>query len=135
MKNSDEDDFMSNIFIRPTKNRKQRVILNLKRLNNCVEYHHFKMETLKAAISLIYLRIVTWRQLIYRMRIILVKSMLMTGNFFLNWQKKYQYTCLAMGLASAPRIFTKLMKPALLTFRKQEFSNIAYIDDITFKCL
>lgn len=80
MKNSDEDDFMSNIFIRPKKNRKQRVILNLKRLNNCVEYHHFKMETLKAAISLIYLRIVTWRQLIYRMRIILVKSMLMTGN-------------------------------------------------------
>lgn len=87
VKNSDEDDFMSNIFIRPKKNRKQRVILNLKRLNNCVEYHHFKMETLKAALSLIYLRIVTWRQLIYRMRIILVKSMLMTEIFFLNWQK------------------------------------------------
>lgn len=57
-------------------------------------------------------------------------------KFFLELaKKKYQYTCLAMGLASAPRIFTKLMKPALLTFRKQEFSNIAYIDDITFKCL
>lgn len=56
-------------------------------------------------------------------------------KFFLELAKKYQYTCLAMGLASAPRIFTKLMKPAFLTFRKHGFSNIAYIDDITFKCL
>lgn len=53
MKNLDEDEFISNIFIRPKKNGKQRVILNLKRLNNCLEYHHFKMDTLKTAISLI----------------------------------------------------------------------------------
>lgn len=53
VKNSDEDDFISNIFIRPKKNGKQRVIMNLKRFNNCVVYRHIKMETIKAAISLI----------------------------------------------------------------------------------
>ena len=42
---------------------------------------------------------------------------------------KYQYTCLAMGLASSPRIFTKLMKPVFSTLRKQGHANVAYIDD------
>lgn len=49
-------------------------------------------------------------------------------RFFWNGQK-YQNTCFAMGLASAPRIFTKLMKLAFSSLRKQGFSNIAYIDD------
>jgi hypothetical protein len=43
--------------------------------------------------------------------------------------KKYQYTALAMGLASSPRIFTKLMKPVFSTLRKQGHTNVAYIDD------
>ena len=48
-----DDEYISNIFVRPKKNGKYRVILNLKHLNNFVEYHHFKMETLSAAISLV----------------------------------------------------------------------------------
>lgn len=42
---------------------------------------------------------------------------------------KYQYTCLALGLASAPRIFTKLLKPVFSTLRKRGHANVAYIDD------
>ncbi|XP_062571921.1 uncharacterized protein LOC134233885 [Saccostrea cucullata] len=34
-----------------------------------------------------------------------------------------------MGLASAPRIFTKLLKPVFSTLRKRGHANIAYIDD------
>ena len=46
------------------------------------------------------------------------------------WQgNKYQYTSLAMGLASAPRIFTKLLKPAFSALRKRGHANVAYIDD------
>lgn len=95
MKNSDEDDFMSNIFIRPKKNRKQRVILNLKRLNNCVEYHHFKMETLKAAISLIYLRIVTWRQLIDQE--ILKKRCSLIYEYIIRPGMIASYTCISIA--------------------------------------
>ncbi|CAG2245642.1 unnamed protein product [Mytilus edulis] len=42
---------------------------------------------------------------------------------------KYQFTCLPNGLASAPRIFTKLLKPIFSTLRKNGYLNVAYIDD------
>lgn len=45
-------EYISNIFIRPKKDGAYRVILNLKQLNEAVEYNHFKMENLKNAISL-----------------------------------------------------------------------------------
>ena len=45
--------FVSHIFLRDKKNGKHRLILNLKPLNHHVEYHHFKMETLTAALLLI----------------------------------------------------------------------------------
>ena len=41
----------------------------------------------------------------------------------------YQYTCLPNGLASAPRIFTKLLKPVYCTLRSMGHLNSAYIDD------
>lgn len=47
------------------------------------------------------------------------------------WRNKvYQYTCLAQGLASAPRIFTKLLKPVFATLnRLGRHVIIGYIDD------
>ena len=37
---------ISNIFLRPQKNGKYHLILNLKQFNECVEYQHFKMDSL-----------------------------------------------------------------------------------------
>ena len=42
---------ISPIFIRP-KDGSHRLIFNLKRLNEAVSYHHFKMDTLQTAIKL-----------------------------------------------------------------------------------
>ena len=48
-----------------------------------------------------------------------------------QWQQKvYQYTALPFGLASAPRVFTKLMKPALACLRSRGVRLIAYLDDL-----
>lgn len=41
----------------------------------------------------------------------------------------YQYTCLSNGLASAPRIFTKLLKPVYATLRSMGHLNSGYIYD------
>ena len=41
----------------------------------------------------------------------------------------YQYTCLPNGLSSAPRIFTKLLKPVYATLNTQGHLNLGYIDD------
>ena len=43
---------ISNIFIRPKKDGSYRLILNLQQLNESVEYHHFKLENLRNAITL-----------------------------------------------------------------------------------
>ena len=42
-----EGEYISNIFIQPKKDGSYRLILNLKYLNQFVQYHHFKMENLK----------------------------------------------------------------------------------------
>ena len=45
--------FVSTIFLRPKKDGTHRTILILKQFNEFVEYHHFKMDTLETAISVI----------------------------------------------------------------------------------
>ena len=49
------------------------------------------------------------------------------------WKDKhYQFTCLPQGLTSAPRIFTKLLKPVLAHLRKMGMIVSCYIDDCIF---
>ena len=43
---SEPGEFVSTIFLRPKNDGSFRMILNLKQLNESVEYHHFKMDTL-----------------------------------------------------------------------------------------
>ena len=47
-----EPEFISNVFVRPKKNGSHRLILNLRDLNNFIEYHHFKMDTIETVIGL-----------------------------------------------------------------------------------
>ena len=44
--------YISTIFVCPKKDVGHRLILNLKSLNEYVEYHHFKMDTLQSTIRL-----------------------------------------------------------------------------------
>jgi hypothetical protein len=47
-----------------------------------------------------------------------------------TWKGKlYQYTCLPNGLACAPRLFTKLLKPVYSHLRQKGYISCAYIDD------
>lgn len=46
------------------------------------------------------------------------------------WEKRlFQFTSLPQGLSSAPRLFTKLLKPGYATLRRLGFLNVGYIDD------
>ena len=51
--NHTEGEFVSPIFNRPKKDNRVSVILNLKKFNVNVENFHFKMETLKHALTLV----------------------------------------------------------------------------------
>ena len=49
----EEDDFISTVFVREKKDGTFRTILNLKYLNEFVEYKHFKMESLEDVFKII----------------------------------------------------------------------------------
>ena len=85
-----------------------------------MEYHHFEMETLKSALALIKMNVC------YSVRICPLHRKYL--KFIWNGIK-YQFTCLPNGLSSAPRIFTKILKPVYSVMRKNGHVNVAYIDD------
>ena len=52
---------------------------------------------------------------------------------YLRFQWKdnlYEFQSLPFGLSSAPRVFTKLLKPVLARFRHQGMRLIMYLDDM-----
>ena len=48
-----------------------------------------------------------------------------------RWKNtSYQFTCLPFSLSSAPRVFTKLLKPVMTYLRSKGARSVIYIDDI-----
>ena len=47
------------------------------------------------------------------------------------WEEMtYEFQCLPFGLSSAPRVFTKLMKPVMALLRQQGIRSVIFLDDI-----
>jgi len=122
---------VSNIFTRLKGDGTYRLILNLSNLNEHIDKKHFKMETLKSALSLVkqdcYFSKIDLKDAYYSVPI---HQNYRSYLCFLWEGKMYQFTCLPNGLSSAPRIFTKLLKPVFAHLRKQGYINCAYIDDV-----
>jgi hypothetical protein len=123
-------EFVSPIFVRPKKDGTSRMILNLKDLNQHVQYHHFKMETLVDAIRLMtpncFMASVDLKDAYYSVPI--AQSHQKYLKF--KWQGSlYAFTCFPNGLASCPRKFTKLLKPVYSVLRQLGHLSSPYIDD------
>ena len=122
--------YVSKIFLRPKADGSQRLILNLKKFNESVEYTHFKMDSIQKTKKLVekncYMAALDLKDAYY--------SIPINGHHqkFLQfvWRgSRYQFTCLPNGLSSAPRIFTKILKPVLATLHKMGHISTVYIDD------
>ena len=123
-------EFISTIFLRPKKDGTHCTILNLKELNEFVTYHHFKMDTLEAAIRMMkpgcFMASVDRKDAYYTVPIHPSHQKYLKFCFDGAF---YQYTCLPNGLDSAPLIFTKLPKPVYATLHSMGHLNLGYIDD------
>ena len=126
-----QGEFVSSIFLRLKKNGVDyRMILNLKELNKFILYRHFKMDSLKTVTDLMtqgcYMASVDIKDAYYTVAIATEHQKFLK----FRWRDKlYQYTCLPNGLASAPRIFTKLLKPVFNILRQKGYLSSSYIDD------
>ena len=137
---------VSPIFVRPKKDGSHRLIFNLKRLNEAVSYHHFKIDTLETAIKLMrpgcYMTSIDLKDAYYSIPIApehrkYLKFIWKDGLYGFNSLPMglsssglYAFHSLPMGLSSSPRIFTKLLKPFFSALRSQfGHTCLGYIDD------
>lgn len=121
---------VSPIFVREKKNGSHRMILNLKSLNEKVEYQKFKMETVQTALQLIskgdYFASIDLRDAYYSIPV--HKDFQKYLKFY--WRETlYVFQSAAMGLAPVPRKFTKLTKPILAYLHDQGHIITSFIDD------
>lgn len=124
-------EFISPIFVVPKKNPGEyRMILNLKKLNESIPYCHFKMDTFESVLKLVkpgcYMASIDLRHAYYSVFIAeedQVKLRFEKSNVI------YQFQCLPNGIAFAPRLFTKIMKPVYASLRVRGYTNSGYIDD------
>ena len=108
--------YVSKIFLQPKADGSHRLILNLKKFNESVLYRHFKMDSIHTITKLVerncYMAALDLKDAYYS---IPVKGCDQKYLQF-EWQgQRYQFTCLPNGLSSAPRTFTKILKPVLAT--------------------
>jgi len=124
-------EFISPIFTVPKPDGNVRLILNLKRFNESVQYAHFKMETIHSIINLVtpgcWMASLDLKDAYYSVKIHPKYQKFLKFKFE---GQLYQYTTYANGLSSCPRKFTKLLKPPLSKLRLQNHIVSAYIDDL-----
>ena len=126
----DPNEFISPIFTVPKKDGTCRLILNLKDLNQFIEYHHFKMDTLESVLKLVtpgcYFASVDLRHAYYSVPIAPEHKVKLR---FIFKSKIYQFECLPNGISSAPISFTRLLKPVFASLRMLGITISGFIDD------
>ena len=127
------DQYLSPIFLVRKPDGSNRKILNLKLFNEYVTYEHFKVENLKNLCDILtpecYMTSIDLKKAYYSVAI--GKNSRKFLRFL--WQDTlYQYRALPNGLASAPRVFTKLMKALFALLREKGSDCVFYLDDSIF---
>ena len=122
--------FLSGVFLRPKQNGKHRMIIDLSNLNEFIEKIHFKMDHLNSALEMVYTHCfftsVDLQDAYYSVPIAPHHQSYLS---FVWDEIYYRFTVLPFGLSSAPRVFTKLLKPVLSTLREDNIDCLGYIDD------
>ena len=109
----------------------QRPVINLKGLNSFIEAEHFKMEGLHLLPDLIQPQ--DWMVELDLKDAYLQVPIHQDSQCMLQFQWEqtiYQFVCLPFGLTSAPRVFTKIMKPVVGALRQLGIRLIIYLDDL-----
>ncbi|KAM9954846.1 hypothetical protein ACTFIW_000949 [Dictyostelium discoideum] len=124
--------FYSNVFTVPKPGTTlHRPVLDLKRLNTYINNQSFKMEGIKNLPSMV-------KQGYYMVKLDIKKAYLHVlvdpqyrDLFRFVWKgSHYRWKTMPLGLSTAPRIFTMMLRPVLRMLRDINVSVIAYLDDL-----
>ena len=123
--------FLSKLFLVPKKDGSQRPVINIKPLNQYIWKRKFKMEGAKVIRDI--LQGGDWMVSIDLNDAYLSVTVAQEDRRFLRFRWKrtlYEFQCLPFGLSSAPRVFTKLLKPVMALLRKRGIRCIIFLDDL-----
>ena len=120
--------FVSTVFTRRKKDGTFRTILNLKYLNEFVQYQHFKMESFLDVFKVIKPN--TWMATVDLKDAFLTVTMheYHQKYFKLEWIV-YKFVGMLNGYSDVMRIFTKILKPVYANSRQIGHSSVVFVDD------
>ena len=123
-------EFLSPIFPVPKPEGSIRIILNLKKLNQTVQYLHFKMDNIKVVLANVtkgcFMASLDLKQAYHSVKI----DEEFQKYLKFQWNEGLlQFTCCPNGLGPCPRKFTKLLKVPLSHLREQGHLIVGYLDD------
>ncbi len=127
----DPTQFVSRLVLVPKKSGEMRPDINLKALNNFVDYLHFKMENINMLIDLLrpsdFIATIDLQDAYFTIPIHSNYSKYLC--FYWNGIL-YEFVALPFGLSLAPHIFTKLLKPFISFCRGKAIRIIIFLGDI-----
>ena len=126
-----EDQHVYRVFSVPKKNGKERFIIDLSPLNLQIKKVHFRMEDSQFIKSMIskndFMASIDLADAFFS--IPLHESSKKYICFDFNGTR-YSYNVIPFGLTSSPRVFSKILKPAISHLRAQGIKLSSYLDDI-----
>lgn len=126
----EQNECISTLFTRPKKDGRKRMILNLKNLNENIQYEHFKMESIQSVIDLMeencFMASVDLKDAYFSVPIH------ETHRKYLKFSHRdilYEFKAMPQGYGPAMRVFTKLLKAPFSVLRQLGFLSVIYVDD------
>ena len=123
--------FVSSILLVPKTRGGQGPVLNLGPLNPFIPYEHFKMEGIPMLKDMLrkgdFMVKIDLKDAYFTVR---VWQNHQTFLMFVRKETIYEFACLPFGLASAPRVYTKLLKPVVRLLRQLGIRLIVYLDNM-----
>ena len=123
--------FISRLFLVTKKDGSFRPVVNLKPLNQSIAKAHFKMEGINMLKDLLLEN--DWMASIDLKDAYLSVAVTAEHKKYLRFvwaEQMYEFQCLPFGLSSAPRVFTKLLKPIVGLLRRQGIRLVIFLDDM-----
>ena len=126
--------FYSPIFLTPKKDGTMRPIINLKKLNQHIRYEPFKMESERTIFQALnpseWVIIMDLQDAYFHISIHRKYKRLLR---FVIGETVYQYKVLPFGLASAPKVFTRITRAIGLYLHQKAIISHMYLDDWLFR--
>ena len=123
--------YSNSLFLVAKRSGGKRPVINLPPLNRIVPNQNFRMESILLLKDILkpnsFLTKIDLKDAFYSIPIAKMSRKYLQ---FIYHNKLYQFCILPFGISTAPRVFSKILKPVIALLRTRGISLIIYLDDL-----